>query len=63
MDPALRYMVRVPGPGIPRARLELGCVHDHIPMALPFVGFAHSEKLYAIHAHVLLRRGRGHGRL
>ena len=54
------YMVRVPGPGIPPARLEPGCVHGHIPMALPF---AHSERLYAMHAHVLLRRGRGHGRL
>ena len=60
---ALRYMVRVPAPGIPPARLEPGCVHGHIPMALPFAGFAHSERLYAMHAHVLLRRGRGHGRL
>jgi hypothetical protein len=35
---ALRYMVRVPAPGIPPARLEPGCVHGHIriPMALPF---------------------------
>ena len=63
MDPALRYMVRVPAPGIPPARLEPGCVHGHIPMALPFVVFAHSERLYAMYAHVLLRRGRGHGRL
>ena len=42
MDPALRYMVCVPAPGIPPARLELGCVHGHIPMALPFAVFSHS---------------------